>query len=528
MKRNTTLLANQVRDKLTGKCVTAIVTEAYINALPFDKEELAAESANLSRYAANVIQKMHPENLLDNAMRSTKNDPKAHLYVENLKAAIEGVVESATKRVIQESVNSDTPTPEIVAQTKLNSEEVEKFVTASKSSGTDAVAKLVKDKMIDVIKDERASYEVEAKLRQEVKDTIKQEKEDLKMSATDEENALESYFDLVLAPTDVRGHISVFSKMQDVCMEAVMHSNEEYYGEIPYNTLEKITLESTFPYFDLSNRSLIDELNTMIIVTESAVDADCEGEEIEKKKKKVAKTAFICTICIMTLLETLKTMHLAKPDIADVRNFVDDPTTIKNIAKTSLSNVEDKVGAAIGDIKKSAALGSFNTIELNQAKESLAQVKAMLEKMVVTESEQVRKDRILNKINCAIESIVTESEETTGTITGHFIGRLKEENLVALEHGVKMISQKPMVQTVIISLRSDLNCAENSKVDVEIKGVDGSGSCVATYMISIHALPDFGKTVAEVIRDCANYCDLGSKSVRLYFTDTGYSVPLKG
>ena len=512
------------------KCVTAIVAEAFINALPFDKEELAAESANISRYAVNVISKMHPETLLDRAMESTKNDPKAHLYVQNLKEAVESIVDTATKRVVQESFSTENAIPEIVAQTKLNSDETEKFVAASKHAGTDAVAKLVKDKMIDVIKDEREAYEDEVKLRNEVKDIIRQESEDLKAAAANDnaEDAFESYLNLVLSPTDTRRHISVFSKMQDVCMEAIMHSNEEYSGEIPYNTMEKITLESTFNYFDLSNRTLMEDLNSMLIVTESAIDIDCTGEDLEIKKKKVAKTAFICSICIMTLLETLKTMHLAKPEMADVKSFVDDTTTVKNIVKTNLKNIEDKVGSVISDAKKSVALGAYNTLENAQAKESLEKVKGMLDKMIVTESEMDRKNRIINKINAAIESLTSDNNEENVTITGHFVNRLREENLANLEHGVKLISMKPIVQNVQISVRSDLKCSENSKVEVEIRGNDASGACVASYMVSIHALPEFGKTVAEVIRECANYCDLGPKSINMYFTDTGYAVPLKG
>jgi len=525
MKRNTSLLADQVRNKLTGKCTTGIITEAFINALPFDKDELANEAANLSRYAVNVIDKMHPETLLDRALESTLGNQKANLYVSNLKSAIDDVVTTATKRIVQESLVSDNPTPEIVAQTKLNSDETEKLVAASKKSGTDEVAKLVKEKMINVIKDEKTAYETSAKLREEVKDVIRQEREDLKAELTNDE-AIESYFSLVLEPTDAREHISVFSKMQDVCMEGILHSREEYDGEIPYSTLEKITLESTFPYFDLSNKTLMEDLENMMIVTESV--SECSEEESEIKKKKIAKTAFICTICIMTLLETLKTMHIAKPSIADVKNFVDDNTSVKKLTNVTLANVEDKVNAVVNDTKKSVAMGAYNTLELEQAKESLEKVKGIIDSMIVAESDTECKSRILTKIDSGLDSINSSNKEENKTVTGHFITRLKEENLANLEHGIQILAKKPMVQEIKVSVRSDLKCSENSKVDIELKGVDASGSPVAVYMISIHALEEFGATVAEVIRDCANYCNLGNKPVKMYFTDSGYAVPLKG
>ena len=422
MKRNTMLLTNQVRNKLTGKCIAAITTEAFINALPFDKKELAAECNNLSQYAVNVIEKMHPETLLDRAMESTANNEKAHLYVQTLNDAIESVVSTATKRIVNESLVSDIATPEIVAQAKLNSDETEKLVAASSKSGTDAVAKLVKDTMIDVIKDEKNAYETAAKLREEVKDVIRQERKDL--TAELEKDALESYFNLVLAPTDAREHISVFSKMQDICMEAVIHSNEAYDGEIPYKTLEKVTLESTFPYFDLSSRSMIDELNSALIVTESEIEC---GEDIECKKKKVAKTAFICTICIMTLLQTLKSMHLAKPEISDVKNFVEEPTNVKKLTNVNLSNIENKVNAVINDAKKSVAMGAYNTLELMQAKESLEKAKSFIEKIPCNESNTEYTSKVINKINCALEAINLPSDVNAKPVTGHFVNRLREK-----------------------------------------------------------------------------------------------------
>ena len=155
MKRNVALLTDQVRNKLTGKCVSAIVTEAFINALPFDKSALASEATSLSQYSARVIGKMHPENILDKALEGIAGNKEHHLYVSNLKDSIDAVVESATKRIVAESLTIDVPTPEIIAQVKLNEDETEKLVNASKQSGTDAVANLVKDKMIQVIKDEK-------------------------------------------------------------------------------------------------------------------------------------------------------------------------------------------------------------------------------------------------------------------------------------------------------------------------------------------------------------------------------------
>ena len=525
MKRNVALLTDQVRNKLTGKCLNAIVTEAFINALPFDKKEVANEVASLSKYSARVINKMHPENILNKALEANMSNREHQLYISNLKNSIDDVVESATKRIVNEAFLDDTPTPDVIAQAKLNEDETEKLVNASKQAGTDAVAKLVKDKMIQVIKDEKNAYETAAKLRAEVKDVIKSETEDLK--TIEEDDVLESYFNMVLDPTDVRNHISVFSKMQDMCMEAVMHSTESYDGEVPYDTLEKITLESTFPFFDLSNRPLIEELKSMTIVTESVTECDNE-EELQKKKKKIAKTAFICSICIMTLLETLKTMNLVKPTLTEVKQFVDEPTTAKSMTNVNLAKIDNKVSDVINDSKKYIAMGAFDSTEVVQVKESLEQAKNILTSMSIsTESDVTSRDKIIEKIDAALTKMNIPVPEKPVEI-GHFLARYKDENLTNIEHGVNIIAKKPLVQEVFINVKSDIKCAEKCKVNVELKGMDASNKPIAEYTVEIHALPEFGETLVDVIKDSANYCDFGPKPVKLYFTDKGYSIPAKG
>ena len=231
----------------------------------------------------------------------------------------------------------------------------------------------------------------------------------------------------------------------------------------------------------------------------------------------------------MTLLETLKTMHLAKPEMSDVKNFVDAKTDIKDITRVKLNEIEDKVNNVINDSKKSIAMGSLNAVDLEQAKESLTKVKGILEGFNVSDNNIAKKANIIRSITTALEAIdaSTAKSVTPPTDTGYFISRLKDENIASLGHGIKLIAQKPMVREIVIKLASDLKCSENSNVDIEITGTDGSGSTVATYMITIHALPEFGETVAEVIRECANYCDLGPKVLKMYFTDAGYAVPLK-
>ena len=528
MKRNIMLLSDQVKTALEKKCVSAIVAEAFINALPFDSDEVAKEASNLARYSSTLVSKMHPETLLSKAAEATINDPKASLFVKNLRDSLSVVIEAATKRIVTECGNSSQSNSEIIEAIKLNDEETDKLVEASKKSGIDAVSNLVKEKVIDVIKDEKNAYETSLKMREEIKEIINEPSESLAEMENENVDAVEAYLDIILKPSDPRSHISFFSKLQDVCMEALTYSTEDQIGEIPYETLTQISLESTLPYFDIKNRTLMEEINRVKIVNSIAQESsELSPEEVAIKKKKIAKTAFICSICIMTFLEAMKTMHLIKPSINEIRNYVDKNTDIKDIEMKSLSRIEGKVNTAIDEVKKTAAMGALGKVDLENNKLALENAKKEIEKLAVLESEIDTKNRIIDRINNTIISLEKTATESLGVDMGYFATRMKEENLASLTRAITSISRKPNVMESVISVRSSDTSKNNPKAVLEMTGVDAAGNNVASHVFMLHCLESFGSTAVEVLRDCAQYVDLGNKPISIYFTDSAYKVPLK-
>lgn len=559
LKRNNMLLAAQLRKKFTGKCVTAIVTEAFVNGLPLNAKEVASESAELGKYAANVLSTMHPETLLDEAMESTKDNPHAQLFIKNLKGDISAVVEAAVDRTIKERSLSDTTTPEIVEQATLDSKEVKKLVDASKHNGIESVAKVVRDKMIKTIKDEKAAYEEAESLKEKIKEVIQDNptddnsvgapadtsapnqelgetsapsdinsQDEGEASEGEEDNALESYLNHTLSPTDPREHISFFSRLQDVCMEGILHSTENWTGEVPYETMQQITLESTLPFFDLSTRTLEQDLRAMQVVTENAVEEleheYMTPEDKAHKMKKVAKTSFICTICILTLLETLKTMNLKSPTVDQVRDFVSKPTTTKALSPDKLDTVELKVNKAADEIKKSVALGSLTAVDTAIAKESLSNVREMIDSIDVNSMHNEQKMRILGTIDKALEAVAPEKKSYDQS--SYRSSRAKNANLVAMEHAIKLLSRKPLVKKIQIVMESSAKTREGMDISLEARGLADNDQILDLNTFKMAAYPEFGDTVAEVVQECATYINMGVKPVSMYFTDSGYATQL--
>ena len=558
MKHYNALLTDQVRSKLTGDCVTAIVAEAFINALPFNPEEMANESVHLTDYAVSMVKAMHPETMLQKALEAA-DSAKAYDYLTTLESELSVVVEAATQRILNAYTDSN-PVPEVVKQAKLDEKDVERFATAGQKVGVNAVAKLVKDKMLDMIKSERESYENAEKLRNEVKDAIQEEKESVRDSleaddddkfteapvnkdptpeaeesvvddqadpgielSSEDDSVLESYLDVVLKPHEPRNHVSVFSKLQDVCMESILHTGE-YYRTVPYDTLKHITLESTFPYFDKSSMPLQEEARNLQVSLEAMNDAIAD----DNKLKATAKTAFISTICIMTLLEVLKTMHLAKPTSDMVKDFVDAGTVIPNTVDADLDRIESKVDAATGSVKKSVAMGALSAMETEEAKEQLKSFANGFQSLKMpTVAAQESQTRILNKLNAAIEASLEIPERVIRTDSRST--RMREENIANLNYAIKALSRRPAVESVQICLDSRTPMGDDrSMINIDARGLDASGHVVATHGFDFHNAKFMGESIGEAVLECAQFCSFKTapKATSINYIDGNYTVPV--
>lgn len=548
MKPNKFLLSSQVRSKAMGMLTSAYVAEAFVNGLPFNAEEVANEQQQFTNYAISVVNKMHPETLLARAIESSSNSETVK-YLKDLNHALEGVAEKVAARTMKDEEVDNASTPEVIDQLKLDQDEVEKFTEAAKHNGVDAVSEIVKKKMIDTIKAERQDYENSEKIRREIKDIIREENDDLKESLDEddeeeettgnltedgndadnlpqeefgEESVLESYYNIVLEPTDPRKHVSVFSKIQDICMEAILRTTESF-DEVPFKTVEKITLEHTFPFFDLKARTLVEAVEAMALTTATEGE-DSDEEEKQEKMKKVAKTAFISTITIMTMLEVLKTMGVASPTLNQVKDLVNGET---NAAEdpNSPAKVEADVDAAANKLQKSVAMGAMGAEEAAAVREALMNARNILSNSSAMESDTETKQRIISKIDDALS--ITAEESFKDHPYDSYSTKLKDNNIVAMEYASKLLSRKFGATSVQFRVDSNLK-TEDNKIAIEAVALDDKQQPVAKYEFDFNAAKFLGDTVVEAVLECATYADFSrSKPVELYYPNAGYSVPIK-
>lgn len=548
MNHNRNILRSQLTNKLRGKCVSYLGTRAFMNALPFDETEVVIQSDNFANYAKVVMESLHPESLLDKAIAYAEKvgNSAAVTYLRDTNMAIESIVKDAVNRIICENATSDSTTPDIVKQAKLDESEMERLVNASKSNGLGQVGNIIKDKVIDTIKTEKAEYERAEKLKDEISEVLNASKDDTDLGDLNDDASLESYYSTALQVTDPRDHISFFSKLQDICMEALLHSETDEDSEINFQVIEKVTLESTFDMFDRSNMSIADKIASMTIVTESIGDIPCHSGNTMStdtikadKAKKLAKIAFICTICITTMLETLKTMHLAKPTMEEVQKFVSgrtDVTKISNLAD-NVSALEPQIKQNLDEVRKSVALGSMTEYELSEVRENLTNLKSSIEK-IPTENADVKtknkKTEYLTKVTEAIHMVnskISAMEDAANALNEPLSGELsrrKEENIVALEKISKSMCRKPAVESIVIRLDGSMKSTDKlNTITLEAHGLNHSNEVIDHQTFNLHLLDRFGVNAADIVQESAKLAALGNRPMYLYFTDTQYSVPVE-
>ena len=578
MKTNTRLVEKQIRDRLNGICLSAIITEAFINSLPLNKENVNQHKHEFANYSASVIKRLHPETLLDRAIEQAEPYSKGYRYLTNLKSDIDEVVDSAMEKISLDKYSS----PDVLNEIKLDKEDVKKLVKASKSSNSTAVSKIVKDKVIKTIKNEKDAYEKAEKVKEDIKDMIldadKKDKEkeentedeisiaspeaeeqgddkgienipkseaeldastqgdapekikpeDAKKAkgAVEEENidddsALDSYLRIVLDPTDAREHVSFFSKLQDTCMESLIYSTEEY-DEVPFKTMKKITLESTLPIFDNSNVSINSQLESLALISEGALCIS--NEEKCDRASKCAQPAFISSICILSLLETLKTTHLINVTIPQVRDFVDSHTLAKSVGMENLTAIESYIDNTAKELKNGVKKEIVNEANLEDLKKGLTSLKNNLNNIKMSDRESEKRSSIINKIDdmIAYDIPATESNEWE-----YRLNRYHEENLAALEHAIKLITNRPNVYSARIAVESYKPNKDVTSKFVTIDGYDRNNNKVCDYGFNINAHSTFGSTLGEIIMESASYTDIGNKPIYINYINEGYMLPLK-
>ncbi len=521
MMINKSILENKLQEKFKNLTLHAIVNEAFLGGLLFGKDELSRkEIFDLSKYSYKVLESIGGFGALDTAIENESDLSKLILLSKIQDVCLEASSNMTKVYLASESYVDNKNLQEIVDKATFTKEEYSKFIKNAKSIDVDYISQIIKDKVIKVINEEREEYEKNEQLEKEIIDTVKDE------STDEDENVVENYLNIVLDKSFVREPVSLFSKLQDIAIENLMHSDIskliENKTEIPMDLINTVTFESSLP--TLRNVTT-DPMKTL----ESAC-ASFNYEKTDEQKSKISELSTISSIIIYTALETLNTFNLYTPSKDEVREVLECENSYDNNLSLNIeklcSNIMDKL-VQVRDMyldknfvdKK--AMAEIN-VELGTYLDALSKFK---ENDKFSNLIQPICDKIVNiieLISLKMKNMVEVKVEPTELTS--YEKREKESFISELNKIARQLTAKPNIREVKINVNPEVE--HPVFLNIELK--EPNGARVTQTNIPIKHRPAFG-SVTEYIKESVNTSKLSSGDslkVYIYNVNTGNRINL--
>lgn len=503
---NPTILSQSVRKKLENACLTAIVTETFMQALPFTTEGIISEAKKYTSYVNTVMESLHCENMLSTAMMVNRNNPAVLNLLSTVQEAINTVVVPATNRIVMEATeNKETNMQKVVDKTAFTEAEKKRLTEAKSEIPLKTISEIIKKKVVNTIKEEKEAYDAALKLKSDIK-------ENLEDTLGESAPSIESYMDIVLKKGDPRDYISFFSRLQDVCMESLMQFNDNSSDDPEYVSLECLvntTINSTLSAFDKTVLST----DTSLDILSKAVEA---VELVPTDKTNLAQKSLIMSVVITTIMETLKTLNLWTPSLADLKEFIDSPTA----NNTPVKNLTDKVHKELQDTKKMASNPDADKKQLAAALGCFNQIKERVSG--ISEKVLPNKDDLIKEITEAatiVESVI--AKESTGNDDDgmdYWTTRARESNIAEFDRVARIMFRNSDTKKVQLVCESE--CPFKKENVVTIRGLSALGSITDQITACITMTPAFKDLVTE-LKTASKFSKLGdyTSQSEIYFPD---------
>ena len=175
---DTSIIERKIYSNVMDTCFNAIVVEAFVNGVPIEESEKTDELRDkLSHYAAECLTDLGSSHLLTEALESVKNHtsrlsaPEV-AYLKQINSICMETAKSVTARIIEENKGNDDALKEAADKVALTQSEFERFSKAASSVTPDALSKMIQDKTLNTIKEEKEAFQKDAELELEVVNAI--------------------------------------------------------------------------------------------------------------------------------------------------------------------------------------------------------------------------------------------------------------------------------------------------------------------------------------------------------------------
>ena len=488
-----------------------IVNEAFLGALPFDKEGITdSDIESLSQYSLDVVSKLGGFNLVKSAMENC-TDIYRGFFLKDLYLTCSTSALEAMRRIRDddEVIKSDrSKANEIVDEAAFTDNEYKSFVRAADNLNLDKVSEVIEKKTIDVLKREKEEFlkeEDKERRLMEVYTDVNGEGE------ASEEETLDSIINTYIPIGKAKHYISLFSRLQSDALNTVM-VYESNTSMLPIESIKHVT-NHKFLNAVKEPQDRFSKLENILpsIAIESYFK--CEDKELHMDK------ATFVAITVYTMFETLKTMGLYTPSLKETEAYILD----KVESYHGEDDVKCEIKKIIDSIMDEAKLTDKQD-ELLQTRTELERVKTLVANNTIVENPAPVLESLCEAIDTIEDKIITitstdePQEEKEDDLAER---RRKENDLAAINRLYSSLCLDPFIKTIRIKFEKD---GYVCPPDIEVDGLTEDGSCKKQNVISLES-PSSIKDTKEYVKALLEKSKLstGTKTIEFYTTLVGTS-----
>lgn len=503
-----------IMNKIQDMTFHAIVSEAYINALPIPQDSITDEiRQNLSVYVKESLDDLGGFNLLDTAIEECRDLGKK-AFLKQVKNICTESAKEVTKRILNDKELEKKDLDEVSNGVAMTESEYNKFVKRATSVDSETLSDMIQKKTLDTIKSEKEAHKKDAELRNKLEEALKNDNSEVK-------NAAESFVKNELHMNENSNHSTLFSKLQEVVYEALLFTIESY-TDIPFETMTALTKENTFNKFHSHNKSAqqcFESVCRFNMSKESVATPD-GGSPVDTNK--VMNDTLLTTTLIYTFFETLNTMNLWTPKLNDIMSFINETLPLNKrveIDKVAFVNALDSIVAtARQNLFRATTPAEIETLKNDL---EIVREKCALNKNFATESKMIceKLDQVIESMKNKISSLSNVSPKAV--VESAFEAMARNRDTLQFSRVASLIGKKPAVDRI----RFKVDYKSDFKNQIAVEGLDAMNRVVASSHI---ALEQTGPDAIDYVKDAIHSSQLPNTNKKLEIYIAGGRHPKYG
>lgn len=185
MNVNSAVYQSSASYKLLNTTFAAIVNEAFINALPFNRYDMSEENERtLGEYTQKVVESFGGFDSLTYAMNNEKDPAKKQFLMDIRNICLETTNQAVSRVTSGKKITQE----DMVAAPTLDKKEYAEYVEKADKLDLDRVAEIVKEKVLKTLDEEKEARERNDEVNQALKEAIAAQDEKAKEEESEDED----------------------------------------------------------------------------------------------------------------------------------------------------------------------------------------------------------------------------------------------------------------------------------------------------------------------------------------------------